>query len=183
MADTQRTLTELLALFADGQVTGSLTPEDVRDLLVSMAPVNGGIYISAAASTTVAVSATYYKCEGTTTLIPDATSKYLDMPADNRLRYTGVPTRNVMVEISGDVTLDAGTNIEIGFKIYKNGVAVAHTHSHVEIPANSKPAQFVARGFIEMATNDYVELWGENATDTNDFTVHDMVMTLDGKLV
>lgn len=36
MADTQRTEAELLAIFADGQGAGSITPQDIRDLVVSM---------------------------------------------------------------------------------------------------------------------------------------------------
>lgn len=36
MADTQRTLAELLTIFADGQGTGAITPQDMRDFVVSL---------------------------------------------------------------------------------------------------------------------------------------------------
>lgn len=36
MADTERTLAQLLALFADGQGANEITPQDMRDLIVSM---------------------------------------------------------------------------------------------------------------------------------------------------
>ena len=35
MTDTVRTMDELLTIFADGQADGSITPQDVRDLIVS----------------------------------------------------------------------------------------------------------------------------------------------------
>jgi len=35
MAETERTVDELLAIFADGQPEGSISPEDVRDFVVS----------------------------------------------------------------------------------------------------------------------------------------------------
>lgn len=36
MADTQRTQAELLTIFADGQGTGAITPQDIRDFIVSV---------------------------------------------------------------------------------------------------------------------------------------------------
>lgn len=42
MADTVRTTSELLTIFADGQPPGSITPQDVRDLVVTMEDVDDG---------------------------------------------------------------------------------------------------------------------------------------------
>lgn len=38
MTDTVRTLTEIQALLADGQIPGSISPQDIRDMAVSLAP-------------------------------------------------------------------------------------------------------------------------------------------------
>lgn len=67
MADTERTKTELLAIFADGQPDGSITPQDMRDYVVTADIVNtrfstglitGGIItINAGDNTKVDISA------------------------------------------------------------------------------------------------------------------------------
>ena len=46
MADTLRTASELLTLFADGQASGAITPQDMRDLIVTMQSQHGwGEYV------------------------------------------------------------------------------------------------------------------------------------------
>lgn len=65
MADTERTKTQLLAIFADGQPEGSIDPQDMRDYVVTTDVVNtrfstglitGGI-VTADSSNTVKISA------------------------------------------------------------------------------------------------------------------------------
>jgi len=65
MADTERTLTELLAIFASGQPIGSISPQDMRDYVVTADIVNtrfsiglitGGV-VTSDSPTTVKISA------------------------------------------------------------------------------------------------------------------------------
>jgi hypothetical protein len=55
MVDTVRTVTSLLTtLFQDGQASGSITPQDLRDMIVSLASFIGHVRVVTAAGTVTA---------------------------------------------------------------------------------------------------------------------------------
>lgn len=66
MADTIRTLTALLALLADN-TTGDISPQDIRDMLVSVHGVYGGIYIADGSTAQTGIDTTPTKMTGWTT--------------------------------------------------------------------------------------------------------------------
>tara|TARA_R100000781_G_scaffold370_2_gene577 strand:+ start:226 stop:462 length:237 start_codon:yes stop_codon:yes gene_type:complete len=54
MTDTSRTVSALVTnLFQDGQAAGSITPQDLRDLVETCQVKHGSIYLSTAGSTTI----------------------------------------------------------------------------------------------------------------------------------
>jgi hypothetical protein len=63
MADTIRTLTALLALLADN-VTGDISPQDIRDVLVTVHGVYGGIYIQDGSTPQTGIDTTPTKMTG-----------------------------------------------------------------------------------------------------------------------
>jgi hypothetical protein len=63
MADTIRTLTALLALLADN-TTGDISPQDVRDMLVTVHGVYGGIYIQDGSTPQTGIDTTPTKMTG-----------------------------------------------------------------------------------------------------------------------
>lgn len=86
-----------------------------------------------------------------------------DMPANNRLRYTGSVTRKFLVVAAFSFNDDGG-GLPL-FRFAKNGTDIAK--SEVGIPASwgfgGETAWAGAiQCFVELATNDYVELFGKS---------------------
>lgn len=174
MADTQRSLAALRLLLADN-VTGAISEQDLRDFLESMRDPHGQLYISTPAATTVSGAGTFVKAAGVTTL---ESSPYLfDMPADNRLRYTGLVSTHVNVMASLSFSLSTGHRDVISAAIYKNGTLIPGT----TITTDSAPSAGVQRnmaifGNTEMAPNDYLEVWVTDETDTDSITLGKMML-------
>ena len=169
MVDTARTLSELQTLLADNTV-GGISPQDLRDFLVSMKPPYGSFYRNAASATTVSVAGTYYKAAGTTT----AGSLYLmDMPADNRLRYTGTPTMHFHVAVSTSFTT-AGSNETIGLKVAKNGTVIDSSVCRRRVTSGSDIGSTAVHIDASLATNDYLELFVTNETNTSTVTIDEV---------
>ena len=179
MVDTARTVTDLITnLFQDGQAAGSITPQDLRDLIVSMQAEHGGIYVSTPASTTIAVADTYVKGAGTTTLF-GATANEFDMSTDNRLRYIGTPTRTALVNLSVGLELDTAiVDKALGIQLFKNGTLIPGTTARGWAAATTvKPTNISTSAMVELANNDYVEAWVANIDSTDNVTIRTMNMT------
>jgi hypothetical protein len=63
MADTARSLSDLQALLADN-ATGDISPQDLRDFLVTSLGVYGGIYVSDGAAAQGSIDTSYTKITG-----------------------------------------------------------------------------------------------------------------------
>lgn len=174
MADTQRTKTDLLTnLFQDGQAAGSISANDVRDLIVSVTPDYGGCYFTTPAATSISVATTYYKAAGTTTLT--SASATVDMPASNRLRFLGVAPRHFHVVMQASVELAAGQNQDIGLQLWKydnsgaSGALIAHSEARTTI-SNTAVVQITSHADVMLDTNDYIEIHIANHSGTNNIT-------------
>lgn len=135
---------------------------DMRDVIVSLTPNYGGMYISTPAATTISVAGTMVKAAGTTT----ATNlRGMAMPTDNRLTYTGVPNQHLHIALSYSMTM-AGINDNISVAVALNGV----------VDTASKLTRFVGTGTdqgaaashtdLMVSTDDFIEIFvtNENAT-------------------
>ena len=166
MADTERTLAAMLVLGADN-TTGDISPQDYRDGLVSVSPSFGSMYFSTPAATTPAGAGTYLKALGTTTSV---NLGGFTMPASNKLLYTGTPDIHVHCACSISMTC-ASTNKILGFKIAKNGSVFDHSEVHRKVATGSDIGSTALHSDFAMSTNDYVELFLANITDTNTVTI------------
>lgn len=171
---TARTISYLKnTSFADGQ-SGGITAEDMRDFVDSAAMEYGGIYFTTPAATTISVATTYYKASGTTTSTNLSTN--MDMPADNRLRYTGTVMRHFHIVGQASITLASGTNQDIGIQVYKyddsagSGALLAHSEARTTIPGTNV-VQITTHADAMLDENDYLELHIANHTGTNNCTV------------
>lgn len=179
MADTKRTITDLLTnLFQDGQSSGAITPQDMRDLIETMRTQWGGLYVSSSADTTISGAGTYVKAAGTTTLWSAVSPVGFDMPTDNRLRYTGTPTKDVLVFCSASVSAaGAATNKQLGLQLRDNdGLITGTTATGWSGGTTAKATNIVSMAVFEAETNDYVEAWVANIDSTDNVTVDDMIM-------
>lgn len=189
MVDTVRTKSALLAsLFQDGQANGSITAQDMRDLIVTLFPAYMGIYVSSSSLTTISGIDTYTKVLGTTTV----TNKTDDMDDDggtsNRIRYTGSVPRHFIVKAQVSIQIAAGNNLDIALQFWKwddsagSGSYVAGSEIENTIE-NSDIIGTICACDVELDTNDYLELHVANKTDTNDLTISIAFIYAEGTVV
>ncbi len=168
MVDTRRTQADLLAnLLQDGQGAGSITANDIRDLLVSLSPPFGGLYVSSSAATTIATPGTFVKAAGTTT---STNLRNFTMPANNRLTYTGVPDTHVHAACSVSMTM-TGTNDDISIAIAKNGTPIEHSKLTRKVGTGTDQGSTALHADVIMSTNDFIEVFLTNEDAATDITL------------
>lgn len=171
MADTERTLNDLLTnLFQDGQPEGSIDPQDMRDLIVSLVPGYGSMYISSSAETTIALVNTPVKVAGTTT----AGAKLRDITHTNgRLTYTGAPIRAFIIDVALSLIVAANNKV-MAIYIAKNGTPVAASEQHRKAGTGADVGNASMVVEVELNTDDYIEVFIENTTDDTNATIEHM---------
>lgn len=165
MADTERTLTQLLALLPLN-TSGQINPQDVRDLTVTLALKYGDIYISTPAATTVSNTTGYFDVAGTYTL---GEAKQFDMNTNGQLRYTGTPTIEVLIFANLSLTV-AGNNDIIHLEFRKNGSDIAGSDAVRKVGTGTDVGAMSIVGITEMATNDYLTIAVRNETAADNVT-------------
>jgi hypothetical protein len=134
-------------------------------------PAWGEMHISTPASTTT-TSGTPVKSLGTTTL-GDAIQ--FDMPANNRLRYTGAKTSVFACQVNVALSSDANNLLA---SIYLSDTDTADLTSEVDREiATAMDHGAMSTGFlVELAQNEYVELWLDSESGNPDFIVDHMTL-------
>lgn len=178
MPDTVRTVATLQALLADN-ATGDISPQDLRDFLVSVPNPYGAISRNVAAATTIVTPGTYYKAAGTTTI---GNASNFDMPVDGRLRYTGTTQRHFHIAITVALTT-ANVNNVVGLKIAKNGTVIDNTVTKRFVSTGADIGSTALHGDVSMVQNDYLELFVTNETDTDTVTIEELYLFAMGMLV
>ena len=175
MVDTVRTKTALEALLADN-TTGAISPQDIRDLMASLQPAHGSLYVSSSAATTINNTNDYEKVAGTT-LTVNLLNFDNNGGVNNRLRYTGmVPTHlHLVCSLSADVG-SASQQIHARFYHYDDSAASGATLAHSEVTMTTgstinEIASTAIHGDVLVDTNDYIEVHIRNATNANNITV------------
>ena len=178
MPDTPRTIDDLLTnLFPDGLADNSIAAQQIRDLIVSLLPSVVALYFSTAVETVIGAPNTKVLALGTTTLTSSAHG--IDMPQNNRIRYTGVTEKHFIIDVAIS-TLAAGNNKTIEYQLFKSGIALPETlmsevhgtgddHGNIAISTN-----------VHLSPNDYIELFVSNETDATNLTVLNGTMNLLG---
>ena len=169
-------------MFQDGQAAGSITPQDLRDLVETCQVKQGSIYLSTAGSTTISGQANVTPSSltnmvevttgGTFTLSTAPTANEFDMNADGRLRYTGTPTTNIKFDCSAMIEINTSiVSKEVVMAVAKNGTIVTGAKMGGFTPSvtvNSVP--IAVSGFASMATNDYLSVFIGNVDSTDNIT-------------
>ena len=134
---------------------------------------HGMMYISSAVETVVAAQDTPVKALGTTTSgeLTDFTH------SNNRLVYQASKTTHFFVGVSLSV-LAAGNNIASTVMIAKNGTVDARSSINRFISTGADEGAVACSALVELAEDDYVELWVENRTNTTNLTISKMVFSV-----
>jgi len=130
----------------------------------------GSIYINSPSTTIISSINVPTKVGGATTA---ANLFRVDTDSqNNRLRYTGTKTR--FFEVTCTFSLFGGRQDVYAFYVYKNGVRVPSIYVENKIASNGDIGAAAIMGTVELATNDYVELWVENKSANADCTINAM---------
>lgn len=167
MPDTRRTKSALQTLLADN-VAGDISPQDIRDLLVSTAPAYGAYYVSSAAATTLGGTSTPTKAAGTTASL--GASSDITVATTNRITYTAAPTIQGLFFCAVTMTCASSTQ-NVALSVAKNGTQIAGSIIQRNIGTGSDKGAVATFGIVELAQNDYLEIFVQNDTSTGAITL------------
>ena len=134
----------------------------------------GNIYLSIPVATPIATVNVPMKVSGTTTA---ANLFRVTNPANNRITYTGTKARNFQAMVSLSLTSAANTK-EYSFFIAKNGTILPESKQTVKILNSGDENSLTVSCTVQLATNDYVEVWVEDNTDATDPTIQTMNLSI-----
>jgi hypothetical protein len=178
MADTNRSLAEILLLLADN-TTGDISPQDMRDAVLSLTPAHGSMIVTTPAETLVVSANTPLKAAGVTG--STGTLHDFTMPVDNRLTFNGASPREVQIAASLSMTA-IGNNVTISVYLARNGVVIPGSHMQQRIGTGADIQAISTSANFTLGVNDYIELWVENNSDTTNLQVEFMQMNVLGVL-
>lgn len=170
LSSAQPTFVSLVA--GDG-----ISLQTVNDTIVitnELANIYGQVYMQGnATATVIASTATPVKVAGTWTV--DIQESFTGTTG-GRLTYTGTTTQVIRVSAVLSLSPSSGSNQHVSAYIAKNGSVVAGSRQEAHISNGSDMSMSISYQ-LSMATNDYVEVFVQNATATNNIVVSRIVLS------
>lgn len=181
--------TTTTTIAADDYVAIDGITNGTRKILWDSAKPNqaaGAMYVTTPAATTPGDTTNYFKVLGTTALnSTESVVNNLDMPANNRLRYTGTETIHAHIAVTISVTT-ANSNQVLEFRVYKyddsagTGATLVHSNVAQKNGSGTDVTSTALHADCLLNTNDYLELHVKNGTSTGNVTVDDMYFSVLG---
>jgi hypothetical protein len=125
------------------------------------------MYVSSAVETVISVQSTATKALGTTTAL---NLQDFDMSANNRLKYVAQATSHFVVTVALSMTA-AGNNQLTTLSVAKNGTNIASSEVQRFIGTGADLGAAAVATIVELAQDDYLELFVANETGTGNLTV------------
>lgn len=122
-----------------------------------------------ATATTIAVSGTYVKVAGTTTV--GAIAQQFTH-TNNRATFTGGV--NGVFRVLAFLNATGSNGNQIVFRIAKNGTTIVSTTQKMTLGSAGSIENIGIQAIVDLASGDFVEVWVTNLTNTNSVTVTDM---------
>lgn len=122
-----------------------------------------------ATTTTVSATNTAYKVLGTTTSA-SITQKFTN--TSNRATYVGSLTR--FFKVTATLSLESANNNQIGCYIAKNGIVLGESEVYGTTSGVGRAENIVIQTLVELSTNDYIEIFVENATAISNILVTEL---------
>ena len=126
-----------------------------------------------ATATTIASVGVSVKVAGTTTS-SSVTQKFTN--TDNRATYIGSLTR--FFKVTATLSLESGNNNQVGCYIAKNGTVLNESEVYGTTSGSGRAENIVVQTLVQLSENDYIEIFVENDTSTNNITVTDLNVIL-----
>ena len=180
MVDTQRSQADLLTnLFVDGQAAGAITPQDVRDAIISLSPPYGGLTFTVPAATTIGTPGVMVKAAGTTAV---TNTREFSVVGNNRLVFNGISPRHMHIAMSFSVTT-AGANDDVSIAIARNGVVITHSKLTRFMATGTDHGSTASHADVILSADDFLELFVTNEDTTSDVTIQQGYIFASGMLV
>lgn len=136
----------------------------------------GSLYVSTPAETSIATVNTPVKVAGTTTLV-ESVRVDDDSSTNNRLKYTGLKTRNFTIT-SAISTTSASSNKEFTWYVAVNGTVDTASGIRRKQGTGSDVGALALNWIEELSTDDYIEIWVENNTDDTNVTATKLTLII-----
>ena len=124
-----------------------------------------------ATQNTIATQSVFEKIQGTTTASAQ-NEKFSH--SNNRLTYTGGITREFVVTASCAAQSIQTNATTITIRIAKNGTTIAESEAKATTSATGRSENFYCQALVELAQNDFIELFIANETNANNLLVTDL---------
>jgi hypothetical protein len=124
---------------------------------------------SSDAVTAVAEADTYYKLNTTTT---QGFKRGDLVHSNNRITYTGATT--AVFSVQGIVSLESGNNKQIHVAFFQNEVIKSCSEQQITTSGAGKASNISFQCLAELAQNDYIEVFVENATSADNITLDNL---------
>lgn len=128
-------------------------------------------FINNATQNAIATQSVFEKIEGTTTA---SIQNEKFSHTNNRLTYTGGITREFVITASCSAQAIQTNATTITVRIAKNGTTIAESESQATTSATGRNENFYCQALVELAQNDYIELFIANQTNANSLLVTEL---------
>lgn len=158
-----------------GTYLSGVTVTDNKTLFVNCKGIENTAEISQyymngnATATTISAVSTPVKISGTTTSA-SVTQKFTN--TDNKAEYIGSFTR--FFKVTATLSVTSGNNNQVGIYIAKNGTIINESEVYGTTSGSGRAENIVVQTLVQLSTNDYIEIFVENATATNNVTITDL---------
>ncbi len=166
--------TETDTLILDEEVTKIMGELFITGHVYEGEHASGQTYVSTPGTQTIGTGGTFERLnEGTIAYTGDHLHEFTH--DDGRLTYTSVVPISMTVAVTISVESGEITQV-INFRVAKNGTTIASTNMPVTFNAVNTNAAVPLFTLIDMAQNDYVEVWGTSDTDGDDVIINNLTM-------
>ena len=169
MTDTKRTSAELISALADN-ISGNISEQDLRDLVVSMIMPHGNTDLFSNLSETTINSTNVFEVIAGVFSQGGSGVEVTESSIGGRLTYTGVPDRHFMMSANASF-FSISNNQIIAFQWRKNGSILLDVPVEAKVGTGSDIGTLSCGADVMMSTDDYVELVIANETSTANVVV------------
>lgn len=135
---------------------------------------SGGSYVSTPGTQTIGTGGTFERLnEGAIAYTGMHLHEFTH--SDGRLTYTSADT--ISMTANATISVESGEVAqEIQFRLAKNGSTIAGTNMQVEFTAVNGNSAIPLLWALDMAQNDYIEVWGTSDTNGDDFIINNLTL-------
>lgn len=139
--------------------------------IINSANIGQMYFINNATQNSIAAQGVFEKIDGTTTA---STINQKFSHSLNRLTYVGGLTKEFVVTASCSANSVTTPSAVVLVRIAKNGATIAESESQVTTSNSGRNENFFSQAIVNLAPNDYIELFIANDTSTNNVLVTDL---------